>query len=215
MNKSMVLFVGLFALILSGWSCVASESSQTLDATPDGTVAAATFAGGCFWCMEPPFDKIEGVTATTSGYMGGSGEDATYEQVSAGVTGHFEVVQVVYDPNKVSYEQLLDVFWANVDPLDGAGQFCDKGEQYRSAIFYHDQQQQAWAQKSVRVLQKSGRLSGKIATQVLPAEDFYPAEDYHQDYYQKNPIRYRFYRAGCGRDNRLETLWGHATDATS
>lgn len=209
MNKSMTLFVGLMCLILSGWSCAASKSP---DAKPVEKLATATFAGGCFWCMEPPFDKIEGVTATTSGYMGGSGEDATYERVSAGGTGHFEVVQVVYDPNAVSYDQLLDVFWVNIDPLDSAGQFCDKGKQYRSAIFYHDQQQQAWARKSAQVLQKSGRLSGKIATQILPAEAFYSAEDYHQDYYQKNPIRYRFYRAGCGRDNRLEALWNHPTD---
>ena len=170
--------------------------------------ATATFAGGCFWCMEPPFDKLDGVVSTTSGYTGGHQPDPTYEAVSAGVTGHTEAVQVVYDPAKISYEELLQVFWRNIDPLDAKGQFCDKGNQYRSAIFYHDAEQQRLAETSRQALVESGKLPGPVVTEIVAAGTFYPAEAYHQDYYQENPARYHFYRYTCGRDQRLEQLWG-------
>jgi peptide-methionine (S)-S-oxide reductase len=158
--------------------------------------------------MEPPFDKLAGVQATTSGYMGGSVINPTYQQVSAGNTGHFEVVQVSYDPTQVSYDTLLETFWQNIDPLDDEGQFCDKGSQYRSAIFVADSQQEQAAVASKEKLMQSGQFQQPIATEILPASTFYPAEDYHQDYYLNHPNRYKFYRFGCGRDQRLTQLWG-------
>jgi len=170
--------------------------------------ARATFAGGCFWCMEPPFDKIPGVVSTTSGYAGGTVVNPTYEQVAAGGTGHAEVVQVVFDPRKVSYEMLLEVFWRNVDPFDGGGQFCDRGSQYRSAIFYEGDDQKRAALASRESLEKSGRLPGPIVTEIAPLKAFYPAEEYHQDFYQRNLRHYWSYRSGCGRDRRLRELWG-------
>jgi peptide-methionine (S)-S-oxide reductase len=170
--------------------------------------AVATFAGGCFWCMEPPYDKLKGVTATISGYMGGRTANPTYEQVSSGTTGHAEVVQVVYDPAKVSYEKLLEVFWVNVDPTVKDRQFCDSGSQYRTAIFYHDEAQRKAAEASKAQLAKSKPFKEPLVTPIEMAGAFYPAEDYHQDYYTKNPVRYQFYRQGCGRDARLRQLWG-------
>ena len=172
------------------------------------TRAVAIFAGGCFWCLEPPFDKLDGVLATTSGYIGGTKADPTYEQVTSGRTGHYEALQVEYDPARVSYERLLDVFWRNIDPLDATGQFCDKGPQYRSAIFAVDDGQRAAAEASKAALDKSGKLSGRVVTEILPAAKFYPAEAYHQDYYRKNATAYTYYRWSCGRDRRLERLWG-------
>ena len=172
--------------------------------------ARAIFAGGCFWCMEPAFDRVDGVLSTTSGYVGGHKDDPTYAEVSAGTTGHAESVEVVFDPARVTYEKLLDVFWHNVDPLAAGRQFCDVGEQYRSAIFYLDEAQQRAAEASRAALDKSGRLHGRIATEILPAGRFWPAEDYHQDYYRKNPVRYHYYRWGCGRDARLREVWGDA-----
>ena len=172
--------------------------------------ARAIFAGGCFWCMEPPFDKLEGVIATTSGYSGGHTENPTYKQVSSDTTGHFEVIEITYDPVKINYETLLNVFWHNIDPLDRYGQFCDKGESYRTAIFYLNEQQKELANASVNKLVASTYFESPIVTEVLPAKTFYPAEDYHQDYYQKNPIRYNYYRFACGRDKRLEELWGES-----
>ena len=168
--------------------------------------AQATFAGGCFWCMEHPFDELPGVTDTTSGYMGGTVEFPSYRQVSSGSTGHAEVVKVDYDTDLVSYETLLDTFWRNVDPLDGQGQFCDKGSQYRSIVFYHDDSQRQLAEDSKQAI--DGLFEQPIATEILSAAAFYPAEDYHQDYYQTHPARYRLYRFGCGRDQRLAELWG-------
>jgi len=168
----------------------------------------AVFAGGCFWCMEGPFDTLAGVVSTTSGYTGGGKKNPTYEEVSAGGTGHAESVRVVYDPAVVSYERLLEVFWHNIDPLARERQFCDTGNQYRSAIFYADEAQRRAAEASKSALETSGRLKGPIATLIVPAGDFWPAEEYHQDYYRKNPIRYRYYRGGCGRDSRLKELWG-------
>lgn len=166
----------------------------------------AVFAGGCFWCMEPPYDELAGVVTTTSGYTGGRKLNPTYQEVSAGGTGHFEAVQIAYDPAKVSYEKLLEVFWRNVDPLDGGGQFCDRGDSYKTAIFYRNEEQKRLAEQSKAAIEQ--RLGRKVATEILPAATFYAAEDYHQDYYKKNPIRYKYYRYSCGRDQRLEKLWG-------
>jgi peptide-methionine (S)-S-oxide reductase len=190
--------------VLAGVLLAAMGGSAAHAAEPAS--AKATFAGGCFWCMEPPFDKLPGVVSTTSGYTGGRARNPTYEEVSSGTTGHAESVQVVYDPAKVSYQKLLDVYWHNVDPTDGGGQFCDRGTQYRTAIFYHDEEQHRLAEESKK--QAEAKLGKRIVTQIVPASEFYPAEDYHQDYYQKNPVRYRFYRYNCGRDRRLKELWG-------
>ncbi len=175
--------------------------------SPD-SLAVATFAGGCFWCMEPPFDELEGVVDTTSGYTGGHVADPTYEQVSSGGTGHAEAVRVRYDPAEVGYRELLEVFWRNIDPLDAGGQFCDRGAQYRTAIFYHDARQRRLAEQSRREI--AARLDAPIATEIVAAGAFYEAEDYHQNYYEKNPLRYKFYRFTCGRDGRLEEVWGES-----
>jgi peptide-methionine (S)-S-oxide reductase len=177
-------------------------------ADPGAKLAVATFAGGCFWCMEPPFDKLDGVVETTSGYTGGKTPDPTYSQVSAGGTGHTEAIEVRYDPAKVSYARLVDVFWHNVDPTTPDRQFCDHGSQYRTAIFYHDDEQREVAERTKREIETSGRLPGPIVTEIVPAARFYRAEEYHQDYYEKNPVRYKYYRWSCGRDQRLEELWG-------
>ena len=179
-------------------------------ATAMAQSAQATFAGGCFWCMEHPFDELPGVTTTTSGYMGGTMEFPSYRQVSSGTTGHAEVVQISYDPDTVSYEKLLETFWHNVDPVDAEGQFCDKGSQYQSIIFYHDEAQRQLAESSKRGL--DGVFNQPIATAIRPAATFYSAEDYHQNYYQTHPARYRFYRFGCGRDQRLAELWGEVSE---
>lgn len=171
-------------------------------------LAKATFAGGCFWCMEPPYDKLDGVVSTTSGYIGGRTQNPTYEAVSAGGTGHAEAVEIVYDPAKVSYSKLLDVFWRNIDPTVRNRHFCDVGDQYRSAIFYHDAEQKRLAEASKAALAKSKPFPQPIVTEIVPAGVFTAAEAYHQDYYLKNPLRYKFYRYSCGRDQRLEELWG-------
>ena len=173
-------------------------------------LATATFAGGCFWCMEPPFDKLDGVVATISGYTGGHKANPTYEEVSSGITGHLEALQVLYDPAKIGYEQLLEVFWQSINPTDPDGQFVDRGPQYRSAIFYHDVEQQQLAETSKQGLHASGRFRQPVVTPILPAGPFYPAEEYHQDYYKKNPLRYKFYRHNSGRDQFLEEVWGEA-----
>ena len=193
------------AIAVAAAGAVAQQEAATM---PEDGHAVATFAGGCFWCMEPPYDKLDGVLATTSGYVGGDKVDPTYQEVSAGGTGHAEAVQVTYDPSKVSYETLLDVFWRNVDPLDAGGQFCDRGDQYRTAIFVHDEEQRQLAEKSKQALEDSGRFEQPIVTEIVAAGPFYPAEDYHQDYYEKNPLRYKFYRWNCGRDQRLAEVWG-------
>lgn len=168
--------------------------------------SVATFAGGCFWCMEHPFDEIDGVISTTSGYTGGHIKAPSYEQVSSGTSGHYETEQVRYDPDKVDYQKLLDVYWHNIDPFDAGGQFCDRGPQYRAAIFYHDQRQEQLARQSKARLQEKVGPGHEIVTQILPAQEFYPAEEYHQNFYQKNPVRYKFYRYGCGRDGRLDEV---------
>ncbi len=175
---------------------------------PAAGLETAIFAGGCFWCMEPPYDKLPGVVSTTSGYVGGHTKNPTYEQVSSGTTGHAEAVQVVFDPTKVSYEKLLEVFWRNIDPTTANAQFCDHGSQYRSGIFYLNEEQHRLAVASRERLESTKPFSQPIVTEITHATTFYPAEDYHQDYYKKNPLRYKFYRTACGRDSRLEELWG-------
>ena len=170
--------------------------------------ARATFAGGCFWCVEADFDKVPGVLSTTSGYMGGTVPSPTYEQVAAKVTGHAEVVEIAFDPTRVSYEQLLAVFWRSIDPTTKDRQFCDAGSPYRSAIFANDAAQLAAAKRSLQELERTKPFKEPIVTQIETASRFWPAEGYHQDYYKKNPVRYQYYRASCGRDARLEALWG-------
>ncbi|MBE0576409.1 MAG: peptide-methionine (S)-S-oxide reductase MsrA [Desulfuromonadales bacterium] len=176
--------------------------------TKQAEEAKAIFAGGCFWCMEPPFEKLDGVHAVVSGYIGGDKVNPTYQEVSAGITGHAEAVEITYDPTKISYNQLLDVFWMNIDPTDARGQFVDRGSQYRSAIFYLDEEQKQQAEASREQLEKSGRFDSPIVTEIVAATRFYPAEDYHQDYYKESPVRYKFYRYNSGRDQFLEKTWG-------
>ena len=189
--------LSLAALLLSLGSYAGQDDS-----------AVAVFAGGCFWCTEADFDKLPGVLETTSGYIGGSIENPTYEEVSSGRSGHIEAVQVRFDPRQTSYAKLLEAFWPTIDPVNGNGQFCDNGPQYRSAIFYLDAEQQRLAEASKTALAASGRLQQPIATVIQAATTFYAAEDYHQDYHTKNPLRYSYYRHGCGRDQRLQALWG-------
>ncbi|HTK97664.1 MAG TPA: peptide-methionine (S)-S-oxide reductase MsrA [Pseudomonadales bacterium] len=198
---SRAMAIGLLLVATVG---VSADDPAT--ATPEAGTAVAIFAGGCFWCMEHPFDELVGVIATTSGYTGGNTPNPTYEQVSAGGTAHAESVRVTYDPSKVSYEKLLDVYWRNIDPLAVDRQFCDEGSQYRSAIFYTTREQQTLAEASKQKVQEE--FDKPIATQIVAAGRFYPAEEYHQDYYRKNPLRYKFYRLKCGRDQRLQQLWG-------
>ncbi|MCH2410916.1 peptide-methionine (S)-S-oxide reductase MsrA [Myxococcota bacterium] len=178
----------------------------TLSHSAENT-AKATFGGGCFWCMEPPFDKLTGVISTISGYSGGIETSPTYDQVSSGKTGHTEVVQVEYDPQEIHFEELLEIFWKNIDPFTADQQFCDRGSQYRSAIYAHDSTQLEIAVKSREKLEASDHFNMPIVTEIEPLKAFYPAEDYHHDYYLKNPIRYRYYRARCGRDTRLRQIW--------
>ncbi|MBW4482408.1 MAG: peptide-methionine (S)-S-oxide reductase MsrA [Tildeniella torsiva UHER 1998/13D] len=209
------LLLGLLLLATLGLIWDALPFYATADSMPEATavddpnLATATFAGGCFWCMEGPFDKLDGVLSTTSGYTGGTKVDPTYYEVSAGGTGHVEAVQVVYDPAKVSYDTLLQVFWQNVDPVDNRGQFCDKGSQYQAKIFAHDSEQQALAEQSKQALSRQAKFQKTpIVTAIEPAQTFYPAEDYHQDYYLNHPLRYKYYRTACGRDRRLAEVWG-------
>ena len=167
---------------------------------------SAIFAGGCFWCMEPPYDKLDGVVGTISGYSGGHKDNPTYEEVTSGTTGHVEVLKVVYDPEKVTYQQLLDTFWPNVDPFDDGGQFCDRGETYVSAIFYGNDVEKKLAEASLKAVEK--KLGKPVKTKIRKAETFWEAEDYHQDYYRRDPFRYKYYRSSCGRDQKLKEIWG-------
>lgn len=195
--------------MLLGTILLAMVGSATfLHAGNPRSLAKATFAGGCFWCMETAFEGMEGVVSVTSGYTGGRTEKPTYEQVSSGGTGHAEAVQVVYDPAKIDYARLLHIFWRNIDPTSAKGQFCDRGDQYRSAIFYHDASQKRASEASKLAIEASKRLREPIVTEIVPFSTFYPAEEYHQDYYKKNPLRYKIYRFGCGRDKRLSEIWG-------
>lgn len=228
--KKLLTGFGVFVLLLATASCAPATDSSAdgLDVGSDGQIgtevsanatskaradeslSTAVFAGGCFWCMEQPFDELPGVASTTSGYTGGTVEDPTYAEVSGGGTGHVEAMEVRYDPEQVSYETLLDTFWRNVDPLDNRGQFCDKGAQYRSAIFYEtpEQEELAEASKEEVAAELSEQFNQPVATEILPAKTFYDAEDYHQNYYKTRPVRYKFYRNGCGRDRRLAEVWG-------
>lgn len=183
---------------------------STVQRAPAANSDTAIFAGGCFWCMEAPFDQLSGVRSVTPGYVGGTKKNPTYKEVSAGGTGHAEAVQIVYDPSKISYDKLLDVYWHNIDPTVTDRQFCDVGNQYRSAIFFSSEEQRRVALQSRSALEKSKPFKGKLVTEITPAGPFYPAEEYHQQYYKKNPLRYKYYRSSCGRDRRLKELWGNA-----
>jgi peptide-methionine (S)-S-oxide reductase len=202
---AVILLIGLYVSAAADQPPKRS-GNPTGEATETEQVGVATFAGGCFWCMEPPFDKLEGVTSTTSGYIGGHVKQPTYKQVSSGRTGHAEALQVKFDPQRVSYQQLLTLFWHNVDPTQANGQFCDIGNQYRTAIFFHSAEQKDLAiQSKVKIAKQLGR---PIDTRVVAATEFYPAQAYHQDYYTKNPTKYKFYRWKCGRDAQLNKVWG-------
>ena len=198
----------LFLLLVLGGGLLVGMNSPSISETAKGDQAIATFAGGCFWCMEGPFDELDGVISTTSGYTGGQTVNPTYEEVSAGGTGHAEAVQVVYDPQKISYQELLAVYWPNTDPTTPDAQFCDHGSQYRPEIFYQDDKQRQSAEASKEEIKRTKTFSAPLVTEITQATAFYPAEEYHQDFYRKNPIRYKFYRFTCGRDARLATLWG-------
>jgi peptide-methionine (S)-S-oxide reductase len=205
----MIRLLAALLIVLSGG--LAETRAQAPGGAAGSTApqtAVATFAGGCFWCVEADFDKVEGVLKTVSGYMGGTTPSPTYKQVTAGGTGHLEVVQVTFDPAKVTFAKLVDRFWRTIDPYDAAGQFCDKGESYTTAIFFHSPEQKQAAEASKAEIAKTGPLKQPIATTVRAAGPFTAAEEYHQDYYLKNPLQYRWYRYGCGRDARLETIWG-------
>ncbi len=205
------LLAGSGRVLRSATTSAPAEQKQP----PPAQLAHATFAGGCFWCMESPFDAVPGVYSTTVGYAGGTVKDPSYEQVSTGTTGHAESMQVAYDPAQVSYLKLLDVFWHNIDPTDAGGQFCDRGSQYRTVIFYADEQQHQAALASKRALAASGVLKKPIVTEIVPLTAFYRAEDYHQNFCRRNPVRYQAYRLGCGRDRRLVELWGASAGTTA
>lgn len=185
-----------------------NDSVEESEVAKDDSLRTAIFAGGCFWCMEPPFDALDGVKETTVGYTGGTTPDPTYAEVSGKSTGHYEAIRIVYDPQKITYQQLLDTYWRNIDPIDDKGQFCDRGSPYLSAIFVATPEERALAEKSKQKVQKDLEDKGRIATKILPQEKFYEAEEYHQDYYIKNKLRYKYYRKACKRDLRLEELWG-------
>jgi peptide methionine sulfoxide reductase msrA/msrB len=211
MGISLKLLIVLFVF----WGCqnhqnVESKASSDMN-DQNKSLEIATFAGGCFWCTESDFEKVGGVREAVSGYTGGHVENPSYEQVCSGETGHVEAIQVTYDPTMVSYKELLDVFWRHVDPTDPAGQFADRGSQYRPVIFYHNDEQKRVAAESKVELAKSERFDKQITTEILPASTFYPAEDYHQDYYKKRPLRYKSYRKGSGRDRFLKSVWGEST----
>ena len=189
-------------------SMLAVLAAHAALATSDDELATATFAGGCFWCVESDFDAVPGVVETISGYTGGTVDDPTYKQVTAGGTGHREAVQIRYDPKEVSYERLLHIFWRSVDPTDGGGQFCDRGESYQTAVFVGNEEERRLAEASREALEQSMVLDSPVVTPIEQAGEFHPAEDYHQDYYIKSPFRYRYYRFACGRDSRVQQLWG-------
>lgn len=205
MAIGVVLGLALAGALLAAGPAGAKEGGPAAGAR---RLEKATFAGGCFWCMESPFDKLDGVVSVTVGYTGGRTVKPTYEEVSAGGTGHAESIEIAFDPAKIGYDKLLEVFWRNIDPTTPNRQFCDVGTQYRTAIFYHGDAQKALAEASKNALEGSKRLPGRIATEIVPAGEFWAAEEYHQHYYRKNPVRYKFYRYNCGRDRRLEELWG-------
>lgn len=205
--SAMVMAV-VCSLMGQAWQATVSAKEPSMRQAAGKPTQTATFAGGCFWCMEAAFEQLAGVVSVTSGYTGGTKPNPTYEEVCSGTTGHAESVQVVYDPSTISYERLLDAFWRNIDPTTPNQQFSDKGTQYRSAIFYHDDEQKQLAELSKQQLAKSGKFTAPIVTEITPASTFYPAEDYHQDYYKKNPLRYNLYKIGSGRAGYLKRVWG-------
>jgi peptide-methionine (S)-S-oxide reductase len=210
--KTLRIVLFSLAVLSLGAVLAMAENDKTAKPVANGAIKTekATFAGGCFWCMEHPFDELPGVVSVMSGYTGGQKKNPTYEEVSAGGTGHAESVQIVYDPARISYTKLLDVYWRNIDPTVRDRQFCDAGHQYRSAIFYHGEEQHRLALQSKAALEKSKPFREAVVTEITQAGEFYPAEEYHQHYYKKNPLRYKYYRTGCGRDKRLKELWGRA-----
>jgi peptide-methionine (S)-S-oxide reductase len=205
MIANFVFFLLSFMLAVPSLGVEATASGQS---ESQSRLEKASFAGGCFWCMEPPFEDLPGVVSVTSGYTGGTKKNPTYEEVSSGGTGHAESVEIIYDPLRITYSKLLDVFWHNIDPTVRDRQFCDVGSQYRTAIFYHNEEQKKLAKESKKTLEDSKRFNGPIYTEITTATDFYMAEEYHQKYHKKNPVRYKFYRWNCGRDQRLKELWG-------
>jgi peptide methionine sulfoxide reductase msrA/msrB len=204
-------------IILTGVIAMATISGKDKngDRKSSQGLEKATFAGGCFWCMQPPYDKLKGVVSTRAGYTGGNKKDPVYEDVNSGTTGHAEAVEILFDPAQTGYEELLDVFWHNIDPTTLNRQFADNGTQYRTAIFYQNEEQKRLALASKETLEKSGKFSNPIVTEIVPASEFYPAEDYHQKYYEKNPVRYNLYKSGSGRQSFLEKLWGDLTQLKS
>ena len=213
-KQSLLAMMAVLLVIFGSISCVNTlEGNSTMESnTQEGEYSRATFAGGCFWCMEPPFDKLDGVQEVIAGYTGGETEDPTYEEVSSGRTGHYEAVQVIYDPSIMSYGELLSVFWMQIDPTDAGGQFVDRGPQYRTAIFYHDEEQKDTAEKCKAILEASGIYDRPIATQILPYDRFYKAEEYHQDYYLSNSSSYERYKCNSGRCEYIEQKWGTQTN---
>jgi peptide-methionine (S)-S-oxide reductase len=214
-NRSQFRLRGFFAtavlaalIIEGGYPNPASGAGQSEPAAAEETLEVATFAGGCFWCVESDFDAVAGVARTVSGYTGGHVENPTYGQVSSDTTGHREAVQIYFDPNRVAFADLLQIFWRTIDPTDAGGQFCDRGKSYTTAVFANSEQQRRAAEASKKMIQSSGILGQPVVTTIETAGPFYPAEDYHQDYYTKNPLRYKFYRFSCGRDARVKDLWG-------
>jgi peptide methionine sulfoxide reductase msrA/msrB len=210
----------LIGIVLFGFQKInakqpTQKEKSSLMKTESKNLKTATFAGGCFWCVESDFEKVDGVVEAISGYTGGQKSNPTYKEVSAGQTGHAEAVQVRYDPDKITYKKLLEVFWRHVDPTDAGGQFVDRGSQYRPAIFYYDEEQKRIAEASRAELEQSGRFNKPIATEIVPLTEFYTVEEYHQDYYRKNPLRYKFYRHGSGRDQFLKSTWGDETKASA
>ena len=208
MRSGPLRLLQLFVLVLLAAVTPVAADAPTSDDAPE--TARATFAGGCFWCMEPPFDELDGVLSTTSGYIGGPEKNPTYKEVAYGRTGHAEAVEIAYDPEKITYAELLEVFWRNIDPTTADRQFCDRGRQYRTAIFFHDEEQRELAEASRDRIAASGILDAPIVTEIEAASEFWRAEEYHQDYYLKNPGPYKRYRTGCGRDRTLERIWGRA-----
>jgi len=208
-----LLLIGIIAMTILGYNHTSkmneAKATDNVTSAQNTGLKTATFAGGCFWCMEAPFEKIDGVVDVFSGYTGGQTSNPTYDEVSSGKSGHLEAIQFSYDPAKISYEKLLELFWRQIDPTDAGGSFADRGPQYGSAIFYHSEDQKQTAEKSKAEIAASGRYNGPIATGIIKYSEFYPAEDYHQDYYKKNPIRYKFYRHGSGRDKYLKKIWGN------
>jgi methionine-S-sulfoxide reductase len=207
MMKLKIIMLIIILIIITG-GCADMEEKEI----SDKSLEKATFAGGCFWCMEAAFEELEGVMEVISGYTGGEKENPTYGEVSSGTTGHYESIQVTYDPSKISYEELLDLFWKQIDPIDEGGQFVDRGPQYRTAIFYHNDTQKKLAEESKAALEKSGKFDKPIVTEILPATEFYKAEEYHQDYSKKRTLQYRVYEKGSGRKERLEEIWSKQSE---